>query len=211
LLDEIINECDSLIEVLVSRFDYSYREELIQECRLLIISKLDRYNSERGTLHAWLTSVITNHCINYVSSSSRMLNIDDINVEVSGTDDDYKFDYDIGILVTRNRKRFPSLPSTMVDEVTRYICLSTMHSVYGKSRGVIKNIITRYKLSRNVATVLYHSTLLYMRQLHFDECDMSKVKPVEEMSLLKDLETELGTDTYKKLSVLFSGMYVKFP
>lgn len=212
LLTEIIEKSDPLIEVIVSRFNNTYREDLIQECRLRLISKLGDFDVDKGKLHAWLTTILSNHCINYVTLSSRMLNIDDLGIEVTNEIVvDSKFDYDIGKLITRNRDRFPSLPVTMIDDVTRYVCLSTVYTVYGKSRGVIRNIVTTFNISRVVATVIYNSTILYMRQLHIIDCDVTKLVPIDDLTLLRDFENIIGKDKYEEIAILFSGMYLKFP
>lgn len=212
ILDEIIKESEPLIGVIISRFDSSYREELNQECKTIIIERLDRFDKNRGRLHAWLTSVLMNHCIIYVTRSARTLNLDDMEITVTEEDKPpTELPNSIGEVVARNRKRFSSLPCTMIDEITRYICLSAMFTVYGKSRGVIRYITNKHKISRTVATVIYHSTVLYMRQLYLECCNFDKVTEPEELSLLYDMKDLLGEDLYKKISTLFSGTYVKFP
>lgn len=210
LLEDIIDGSTKLIEVIVSRFDNRYREDLIQECKLKLITVLDRIDPERGKMHSFLTSVFNNHCISYITRDTKTLELDGLNIE-AGICEEVKVSIDIlSLLLIRNRERFPSIPVTVVDDVTKYIYDATIHTVYGKSRGIMQGIV-KYGLSRTVATALYHSTLYYMRLLLIKKCKNMKVQNPAELSILKDFKEIVGPTAYKTLSTLFSGMYIKFP
>lgn len=211
-LGDIISGCDSLIEVIVSRFDDQYREDLIQESRLRIIDVLDRFDNDKGKLHSYLSSVIYNNCVSYVVACCREYSISDMELPAQIVDVQLTVDDDsIELLLARNKLRFPSLSGDVLDEITKYVYSACIDAVYGKSRGIIRYITSKYKVSRTVATTIYHSTTLYLRQLHFGNCDVDLIADPTEYTLLQDFKDIIGDDTFKVLSVLFSGMYIKFP
>lgn len=216
LLAEILKGCGSLVEVIVSRYGHRYRDDLIQEATLKIIESLDKFDSERGKLHSFLTSVIRNKCVTYVQERSSNINVSDEIIESGIIKKHSAYEYSddeqlLDDLIERNRKRFPSLPSHIVDPMTRTVYYSTRDGIKGKSRGTISKMMGEHDVGRNVATVVYHSTVMYMRLSLLDRVDNVNVEDPGEFTLLRDFQDVVGRDNCKEIAVLFSGMYVKFP
>lgn len=217
LLEEILRETAGLIEVIVSAFDSTYRDDMIQEAYIKVMATIYVYSPERGKLHSFLTSVIRNECSSYIQHVNRNLHISTDIIE-SGLIDKHKdSEYTDGSaeileqLTVRNRRRFPSLPTTIIDPATECIVVALRDGIVGKSRGTISKLIEDFHIDRNSATVLYHSTLVYMRLSMLSKCDDKKLGDFKEFSLLTDFQDIVGCENCQDISMLFSGMYIKFP
>jgi len=209
LLERIIDDSTPLIESIVSRFDGEYREDLIQESIAWIIYALEFYDISIAKLYSYLSAVIRNACVSYIRSATRDPLIP-LNAAEISTPPQYEDDSDILIgLVAHNRQRFPSLDVESIDTATEYIYYSVRDGVWGKSRGIIARL-TSDGFPRNVATVLYHSSIVYLRFLYLDKHGAS-VCGNKEFSLLPELEKLVGKALYTRILAVMSGMYVKIP
>ena len=205
-LTELMQGCDKLIEVIVSRFDNQYRDDLIQECRLKILLKLDSFNPGKGKLHSFLSTVLNNHCITYIAKNSRVYN-PEMELEHVHTTSLLA----VEDVIAHNLERFSGVnDKEEVEVITRYIFESLIDGIYGKSRGIIGYLTETHNLSRSMATVIYNSTIVYMRKKLLNNRDNDVIEPYE-FSLLYDFRELVGDVQYELISKLFSGMYLKFP
>ena len=217
ILEHILKETTGLIEVIVSTFDPIYRDDMIQESFIKVMSVLYLYTPARGKLHSFLTSVIRNECSSYIQHVNRSLNITTEVIESGIIEYHSEVDYTetdndelLQKLIIRNRSRFPSLPTTIIDPATELIFKSIQDCRIGTSRGTISKIVELYNIDRNKATVMYHSTLVFMRlsMLSNASCDGDEF---HEFSLMRDFQDIVGNTNCSSISMLFSGMYIKFP
>lgn len=225
-LSEIFEESRNLIEAIVSAYDPEYRDDMIQESYLRIHYALPYYDSNYK-IHNYFTTVIHNQCRTYLKQQyvhdvelydnvelCDGVDGDAVFVEYSKTPEHYAIDNNeiLTDLIARNRQRFPSLPVEEIDDITEFIYASLRDGLYGKSRGIIANIVKNYGFHRTVATVVYHSSLVYLRKRYAEYSkDYVLNRDEKEYSLLIDLKNEIGVKAFRKISKLFSGMYVKFP
>lgn len=112
-------------------------------------------------------------------------------------------------VICRNRKRFPSLPSEVIDDITEYI-MTRLSGNIGKRRGLVAEIMKNFYVSRHVATVVYHSTMVYLRGNYGGNVH-NRDEAINEFSLLPDLCDELGEVAVNRLILLFSGLCVRIP
>jgi hypothetical protein len=217
LMGQILHETRGLIEVIVSSYNSVYRDDMIQEACIKVMIVLSSYSPERGKLHSFLTSVIRNECSSYMQHVSRNLNITDDMIESGIIESSEIIEYTEGNadliqeLIIRNRNRFPSLPTTIVDPATEFIFNSIRDGVIGKSRGTISKVMDDFSINRNAATVLYHSTLVFLRLSMLNSGVDKKSPKFNEFTLLKDFQDIVGESNCQEITTLFSGMYIKFP
>jgi len=112
-------------------------------------------------------------------------------------------------VICRNRERFPSLPPEVIDDITEYIMIRLSGNT-GKRRGLVAEIMKNFCISRNVATVVYHSTIIYLRG-KYDRSAVNGNTAPNEFSLIPDLCEELGDVAVDRLRLLFSGLCVRIP
>jgi hypothetical protein len=209
-LDNIYLGTDKLIEAIVSYYDPIFRDDMIQECRLkLITGALQGYDSSYS-LHTYLTTVFHNCCKTYMKKQYRISNLYEdfeivekepiINVKDTDTIED---------VVCRNRERFPSMPVEVIDDISEYI-LTRLTDDMSKKRGMVIEIMTNFGVSRHIATIIYHSTIIYLRG-KYDINTINISKSSYEFSLLPDLREELGEAAVHRLTLVFSGLCVKIP
>lgn len=212
-LEEILDGCKSLVEVIVSKFDQQDRDDLIQECYIRIRYSLKYYQEDIGDLHKYFTSVITNTCISYVNKARKQLYVDLSEYDVAVDGDEHKNDaIEVLIaLIVRNRERFPSLQTHIVDGMTERIFYYIRDGIYGKSRGAIAKLTKEFKVSRSKATVVYHSSLAYLRRKYLDDTYVTNADECNEFSITMDLQELVGKDAYDVIAIVFAGMYMKFP
>ena len=217
ILEDILKEATGLIEVIVSTFDPIYRDDMIQESYIKVMSVLYLYSPSRGKLHSFLTSVIRNECSSYIQHVNRSLNITNEVIESGIIDCHSDLDYTetdndelLQKLTIRNRTRFPSLPTTIIDTATELIFKSIHDGRIGKSRGTISKIVELFNIDRNKATVMYHSTLVFMRLSMLSNAACGETE-FHEFSLMNDFQEIVGNTNCNSISILFSGMYIKFP
>lgn len=209
LLERIIDASIPLVESIASQFDSEYRDDLIQESIASIIYAIEFYDITIARLYSYLSAVIRNACIIYMRSATRdpliPLDADDIALPQYDDGDDSDI---IARLIAHNRRRFPSLPVDDVDDATEYIYCSIRDGIWGKSRGIVSHL-TDMGFPRNVATVLYHSSIVYLRSL-YARFGTSK-RTNGEFTLLPELEKLVGAALHDRVMVIMSGMYIKIP
>jgi hypothetical protein len=214
VLDLILNESTSLVEVIVSRYPREHREDLIQVCLIRIPFAVKHFNPEIANLHTYLTSVFINRCNTYVEKENREIRL---SAMLSKWDEPMVYEFRVSDdaireeLVIRNRERFPNIPVDVLDGATDYIYSCMLDGVYGKSRGAISNLMQEYGFKRNVATVIYHSSLIYMRRKYEGFAAYEHDDELAEFSLLPDLREVVGDEAYNRISIIFSGLYFKVP
>lgn len=208
LLGQILEGSQGLIEAIVSKFHYSYREDLIQECNAKVIKVLGYYNPEIGSLHNYLTTVIKNTCITFVEKEGREAAADaDIDLDELCGDE---VSYDVGMLeelIERNRHRFPSLPVSVIDDITNIVYDNILEN--GLNRLTIGNIVQRAKINKSITMVVIYSTVVYLRMRYKDYCMPSLID--DEFTLLPELKELIGESLYQQSIVVFSGLNLKMP
>lgn len=209
VLDDIIAGCRSLVEVIVSEHDQVFRDDLIQESFLRIIRAIDYYNPDVSNLHNYLTTVIRNICITYMTRQSRQPDIP-LELELIGEVDKTNIDRDdvLPELIARNRDRFPSIPVELLDNVTHHIYRNLIDGEL--TRGLITQLSVEYDCPRSIATVIYQSTMVYLRLKHINYAAIPERYNVE-LSLMPDLELILGKAAVTRILLTFSGMALKIP
>lgn len=205
VLGEILEKSRSLIEAVVSMYDPIYREDLIQESYVKLCYALRVYDDDYS-LHTYVTTVVHNICKTWMKKRNREILLD-ADIERS-----YVYEDNEDILhdvLMRNRYRFPSIPASILDELTEFIYVSLVYGYTGKSRGIISTIKSQYCLSRNTANTVYYSTVIYLRGKMVTNANNSSC--TDEFSLASDLKEFLGDDDlYSKLSTVFSGLTIHF-
>jgi len=210
VLERIYVGTNKLIEVIVSSYDPLFRDDMIQECRLkLITGALQGYDSGYS-LHNYLTTVFHNCCRTYMKKQYKISNLfEDFEVVehipiIISNDTEIMDD-----AICRNRSRFPSLPVEVIDDVTEYVLIRLAGDM-GKKRGIVAEIMENFNISRHIATVIYHSIMIYIRG-KYDANVMDIPKELNEFSLLPDLREELGDAAVQRLLLVFSGLCIRIP
>lgn len=210
VLGDILVQSRALIEAIVSTFDSDFRDDLIQESSLRVQYALDSFDPDISNLYSYLSTVIRNVCITYVKKQGRDIPTEDIELLIEG-DSAFAHDEDIFVdLVVRNRTRFPSLPVSVIDEITEMI-YDTLSCEGHKPAGIIADIVVGWDVARPIATTIYHSTLVYLRWKYTDHLRRQDKVVTDEFSLTRDLEELLGHKAFAKIATVFSGMYIRMP
>ncbi|KKN62940.1 hypothetical protein LCGC14_0506500 [marine sediment metagenome] len=212
ILEEIIEESINLAEVIASKYPREYKDDMVQECLIKIPAALGNFNPDIAILHFYLSSVFSNCCNTYISKENREYRLAAVLEQVFEPvklDFDYEDDI-IKNLIIRNRERFPTIPVDILDDATIYVFDCIIDGVYGKARGAIANMMRMYSLKRNIATVLYHSTLIHIRTMYEGYSKITDNEP-DEFSLLPELREVLGEEAYGRITILFSGLYFRVP
>ena len=213
-LADILERSQSLIEVIVSKFDPLYRDDLIQEASMKLLVALPAFNCVLGSLHTYCTTVIKNACISwlYKYDKSNIVEIDandgeDDEIRMLGHITEEVLPLDVlADLIARNRDRFPSLPVEIVDELSEYI-YRHLRSI-SSDKLTIADLVQHVHVSKSIAQLVYYSTLIYLRSTFetygkIDDCQ-------SELSLMPELKLLLGYEQFRRLSLVFSGMTIKF-
>lgn len=212
VLEDIIHESTRLVEIIVSKYPYEHRDDMMQECFIRIPKALCNFNPDVARLHIYFTSVFINSCKDYITKENREYILAST-LEMIHEPYKMEIDYEENIikeLITRNRQRFPTIPTDQLDDATCYVFDCILEGVYGKARGAIANMMRMYGFKRNVATVVYHSTLIHIRTMYEGFVLLSDDEP-DEFTLLPELKDVLGEEAYYRISTLFSGLYFKVP
>lgn len=215
ILGEIITGSTRLAEVIVSRYPSDCRDDMIQECLARVPYAIQHYDENVADLHKYLTSVFTNRCNSYISYENRQQRLtNDLGyLHEAITIDVYDIREELSReVIIRNRKRFPTIPVNLLDDISVYIldCILNGMSVKGKARGAIAHITQIYGVKRNEAIVLYHSTLVYLRT-RYSSFVTANIGDPPELSLLPDLKDILGEEAYARISIIFSGLHFRVP
>jgi len=209
ILTEILQGSTSLIEAIVSSFDYVYREDLIQESYARIIYALPFFNPNISTSHTYLTTVIRNICHTYVTKQDKEPDEEVDLYTVAGGN--VKFDVGDDILtglISRNRKRFPSIPVSELDHITSVVYYAIRDD--GMNRKIISALVERCDIDRSLAQIFYQSIVIYLRLFNIAHAKPLTSKNTE-FTLMPDILEVLGMDAYNRMLVVFSGMNIKLP
>lgn len=209
LLHDVLEGTRSLIEVIASRYDPALRDDLIQEAFVRVGHAIEFYDADIAKLYSYLSAVIRNSSLSYIRKISKeepLINEHCIPIQYPVQDDVWI----IEMLIVRNRKRFPSLVCVVCDGMTEYVYYAIRDGVRGKSRGAIKYLLETFGIPRNIATVFYHSTMIYLRTV-FSKFSMVESDVRSEFTLLPELEDVVGAMTYKRILTSFAGTHVKIP
>jgi len=110
-------------------------------------------------------------------------------------------------LLVHMRKRFLSIPVSVVDDCTDII-------YYGLAGGDnYKTIITslnRHTQSRAISQIMYNACVIYLRA-HNMSCASVDIDDIAELSLLNELRMILGDTNFSRVLVAFSGMTIRIP
>lgn len=221
VMERILEGSRALVEAIVSIYDSIDREDLIQESMARLHHAVSCFKPEKqSTLHNYFTTVIRNICTTYSERQDRLyLYADDARDEYA--DDSYedvlvniqsdvKPDTDLlEELIVHNRKRFPSLPASTLDEASEFIYYELMNNEC-VPRLIPANMSDQLGIPKTIAIIVYQSSLVFMRiyRLKHAKVDLSDIP---EFSLLYDLRAVLGDKAFEKVLLTFSGMYIRLP
>jgi RNA polymerase sigma factor (sigma-70 family) len=213
---DILQGSTKLIEAIVSTFDPTYRDDLIQESYARLLYACNYYSVNVGNLHSYFTSVIRNTCITYLQKQPRDTSIDDMIDE-----DQEPAEYTRAITVTdhrdsddlltelteRNRKRFPSVPISDIDAISEHIYYALKNSG-SYPRELPKILSERMCIPIVLIRMICNSSIVWMRYTNISNAMLGHTEP-SEFTLLKDLEDVVDANTYRTLRIVFSGMTLR--
>lgn len=206
----ILDLSRALIEVLVSSYDPLYRQDLIQECNLRIQTALPYFNERIASLHTFLTTVIHNTCRTFMEKQSRvpMDDMEDMTI-IMAPENDGDEDNVLTALTARNRCRFQSIPVDLIDAITQDVYCELRNDGY-KARKIVSKIAMDYNLPRNNAYIIFHSTVIWLRQA---KLGYSLIPPVgdAEFSLIEDVREIFGDYIASKLALILAGATLRVP
>ena len=213
---QILEGCTSLVEVLVSRFDPMYRDDLIQEAFARILYACKYFLPAIGNLHNYLTSVINNTCITYLAKQAKYISVEDFMENPEDVEEYIDTLQAVEIvdhmdllaeLKERNRKRFPGLPAEDLDMISEavYTALQTNGSY---PKGLAKTLSETRCLSITITRTVCNSSLIWLRYTNLTNATVHS-DHVPELTLLKDLEEIVDEKTFKKIRIVFSGMLLR--
>jgi len=207
-LAQILDGSLHLVEAIVSGFDYEHRDDLIQESLLKIQHAIKYYDPNVSSLHNYLTTVIRNICITYLSKQSKEPNIP-IDIEFVGDTSrpDVMDDNVLGSMIQRNRERFPSIPVRVIDEMTEYIYYSLI--TRGMNKKTVGRLCEEFDCNRTLAGIIYYSTLIYLRTTYIGYAKIGEID--EEFSLIPDLRDLIGKSATNRIMLAFSGIVIRVP
>lgn len=214
--DTLINLLEPLAQVIASSYsnDGEYRLDLIQECLARAYKALDNYDPSIANPHKYFTSVFHNRCRTCMDMWNKVPmyeEFDDLHIDLFINDNTNKGKTQLSELLCRNRERFPHIEASKLDAVSVYVYNYIVSGILpGNNKGVIKTAMKLYKLNRAEATVLYYSSLVWLRINNLDSTYYGFDDP-DELSILSDLRDAIGDDAYEVLSTLFAGISIKFP
>jgi hypothetical protein len=210
LLGRILHLSTPLIEVIVSRYDYEHRNDMIQECHAKLIHALEHYDPAIGSnLHAYLTSVFSNTCNTYYNKHVRHLMLSGVS-ENGSSHDRYEEESILVEVIEHNRKRFPSLPTSIIDEATISIYDMLTSGDGKKQKAIISTIMNHHDMPKGVVLAVYNSTIVFLR-IKMEGFAVKCVRKPSEFSILADLKLLLGDEAYRRFCTVFSGMYFRVP
>lgn len=209
ILDRIMVGVKGLVEAIVTGYDPLYRDDLIQESYAKILYAIEYYDPKRANLHTFLTTVIKNICYSYINKEYKLAR-QEVTVELDFQlpyEDKYSDDDVLTSMMIRNRKRFPSIDVDTIDELTQFAYFSLEEGM--KHRSIIIFMHKISTLPMEIVTIIFRSSVLYLRSRNMLAADMS-TNGVNEFSILADIKEIIGNDAFSKLSTLCYGMNVKF-
>lgn len=212
ILSDIIVECKDLVTAIVRKYDYREREDIEQEAFIKIQRSLPFYDESKSTCHNFLTTVVHNSCIDYMRGmASKVISKETEFVEFGDGIEEYAFSVsDVGLsdvnteLRTRNRKRFPSLDTFVIDTLTDEVITNVKHE---SMTGLTKKLAKKMDLPSNIVECVVKSSIIYLRIYYTDKVDI--VYPArEEFSLHHELSDFMG-ENYDNFVKIFHGVSIK--
>jgi len=206
LLSEILENSRPLVEAIVSTFDREYRDDLIQESMIRVQRAIASFNPRISNLYNYLSVVVRNICITYLKKIGKDIvsDFDEYDTFYEHIDDVEHNESILEELIQRNRIRFSSIPVEYIDNITEFI----YHSLSaGGNSGAISDIMKQFDVERSVASVVYRSTVIYLRSKYMSYASGDIC--TDELSLMRDLEELLGHELYAKIALMFHGTYIR--
>lgn len=208
LMDQIIEKSMTLVEVLVSSYDYHYRDDLIQEACMRLQYATQFFDADIANLHTYFTTVIKNICVTYLRRQERYAREPDIDLSIIGEEECGPDKDVLTSLIIRNRIRFPSLLE-VIDEMTEAIYTSLTYEE--RKRQIVNDLVSMYDLDKKYATVVYMSTVMYLR-FHYKEFAEVVLSDHEaEFSIIPDMEELFGEIIADRVAKVMTGFNIRFP
>ena len=197
-----------LVRAIAATYESSYEDDLVQESMLTLEKVALRFNPNISkNLYGYITRAVHNTCITYIYKNTKEVMLPN-DYEIEECVPEYISDNDaLEEVILRNRERFPSL-FCVIDDMTEYVYYALSDGTKG---GTVKNLINVWGVSRSLATVVYHSTIVYLRSQLYRRVRLFPNNRDIEFTLLPDLKNMLDDIVYNDMAMLFSGMYLKFP
>jgi len=214
---QILEGCQSLVEALVSHFDPMYRDDLIQEAFSRILYACKYFMPSIGNLHNYLTSVINNTCITYLTKQAKYVSVEDFmeNPEdaeayietLQAVEVTEHLELLLPDLKARNRMRFPTLPAEDLDSISEAV-YNALCSNGSYPKGLAKMLSETRRIPITVARTVCNSSLIWMRYTNLSNASIHS-DHIPELTLLKDLEEIVDEKTFRKIRIVFSGMLLR--
>jgi len=205
-LEQILIETRPLASYIASQHKDFEQEDMVQEALLKVCSALEVYDSSISNPHTYFATVIKNVCSSYVTRESRHNSIE-LEDETKGITYEYIVNDTLDDLIERNRIRFPTIPVEIIDSITEHIYYGMRDEI--PQNKTLNNIVRECVISRAVASIVYNSTIIYLRNKYFQPSYNRGILDLEEVSLLPDLLDILGPDTFEQVRVIFNKITLR--
>ena len=206
----ILRHSQPLIQSILCQYPAHYREDLFQEFVSRLPNVLDRFDPDiSNNLYGYIARSVNNLAISHLRTENREVNFPE------DTDDwdvcEYIQEYSdcdelLEALIVRNRHRFPSILCN-IDDATEYIYYKLMDS---SKSGIVYGLMKMCSMSRHMATVVYHSTVFFLRNHYYRSVTFPNTLDCE-FTMLPDLQELIGATAMDDVVCLLSGMYIKVP
>lgn len=215
-LDKILEKTRPLAIYIAARYADN-TEDLVQEALIKVMTSLDHYDVSKSNLHTYFATVIRNSCITHYCKAKTYDSVENYCLEefenspIAKTTDETKIwdECELEELISRNKERFPSLSSVVIEQATTSIYYTTRDGIHNKSRGIVGLLVNKLKINRNVANIFYKSTISYMRMKYLSNSSSSKsISKTPEISILPEVREFMGEEQYQKFVCVFSGISI---
>lgn len=214
LMGHILEGSTSLIESIVSIYNPLDRDDLIQEACIKVQHASSFFNPKLSNLHNYFTTVIRNCCCTYSTKQNREVLYHDYE-ELDYRDDeegDLNMSYTDTLhsdamlhdIIERNRNRFSTITPKKMEKICKHIYTAMAYDS-DNGREIIAQISDKFKLGKVESSIIFNSTLIYLRNKHIT-CSIFKEPSPVEYTLLPDLREVVGNESYEKIVRVFSGM-----
>jgi RNA polymerase sigma factor (sigma-70 family) len=207
VLLEILEECRPLMEFIAKGCNPVDMEDMIQDARIKLVKSLKSYDPSKSNTHTYFARVIKNSCITHFHRDNRGAgdcDLDDETEDPRQTSPEIS-DTFLSDSILRNRLRFPSLDTDVIDGITELIYHSICDGL-DKGRTTVRLISKEFNVTREQAITIYSSTLIYFR-MKFEGHKVLDVS-IDEFSLSPEMLEILGKDAYAKIVNTFSGVII---
>ena len=207
VLTEIIEETSVMVESIASEYGQEWRDEQIQASYEKLLYAIPMFDPERGKLNTFFDRVIRNECNKAIKRLEKFPTLE-LDLEMAGEykDRDLHDEYLRSVLIARNRVRFSSLPVEVVDHATSLVLNRLIDGI--KRQDVVSDLVSYCDMERKQANVFYSSSLIYLRYIMMDECEI--IIKNEEWTLMPDVLEVCGRPVYELLAKLMTGIYLRF-